>query len=596
MKAAIYTRYSSDHQRETSIEDQNRKCELYAKREGWKIVARYEDRAISGATRNRPGYQAMLTAAKVDAKEREFDALLVDAQSRLGRDQVEVETAFRRLEHLDIRIICLADGYDSIAPKSARKMQRAMKGIINESYLDQLAADTHRGLEGRVLKGFSGGGRAYGYTSEPIENASKLDRYGKPEVSGYKRKVDESQRPVVVDIFSMYADGMNPKAIARELNRRGISSPGANWRRKNPEKRRDGKWMASAVYNMLDNEIYAGQVVWNKSVWVKDPDTGRRIRRPRLESEWHRMTDESLRIISEKLSKKVKARQEQVKNENKRLRESLQRGVLQNGAVAGRKPSNFWSGLLVCGKCGRNFIKVSRYQYGCGSYANGGEHACGNSLRALASMLDDKILATIKAELVSDERIQVMARAMQKHFEKRMRELTAESAKERIRERLTAVAGELQNVADAIAKVGFNEALSAKLDTLTQEKKRLRAEMKSARSDPRLGNDLAKALPALMRQNVAVIEQLGTNKRKADRRMVWRAQRAMEAITGKIELVPAKKARQPHLVAKLELTGERLALLMQQAAVGKVQQKQAAIKMVAGARYGCSLEPIELRK
>jgi hypothetical protein len=70
--------------------------------------------------------------------------------------------------------------------------------------------------------------------------------------------------------------------------------------------------------------------------------------------------------------------------------------------------------------------------------------------------------------------------------------------------------------------------------------------------------------------------------------MVWRAQRAMEALTGKIELVPAKKARKAHLVAKLELTGERLALLMQQAAVGKVPQKQAAIKMVAGARFGSS--------
>jgi DNA-binding FrmR family transcriptional regulator len=152
---------------------------------------------------------------------------------------------------------------------------------------------------------------------------------------------------------------------------------------------------------------------------------------------------------------------------------------------------------------------------------------------------------------------------LSKHFDKRVRELTAQSAKGRISEQLAAVERELQNVADAIAKIGLNEALSAKLDTLTKEKKGLQAEMKTARSDPRLGKDLAKALPALMRQNVAVIEQLGTNKGKADRRMVWRAQRAMEALTGKIELVPAKKARKAHLVAKLELTGERLALLMQ---------------------------------
>jgi site-specific DNA recombinase len=579
VRAAIYARYSSDHQRETSIEDQNRKCESHAKREGWKVVARFEDRAVSGTKRDRPGYQAMLAAAKAE----QFDALIVDAQSRLGRDGVEVEMAFRRLEHLGIRVICVADGYDSTAPKAARKMLRSMKGMINEAYLDQLASDTHRGIEGRVLKGFSGGGRAYGYTSEPIEDAGRLDRYNKPTIVGYKRKVDESQRSVVVDIFSMYADGMNSKAIAKELNRRKVPSPGSTWRRR--DNRRDGKWMASTIYAMLDNEIYVGQVVWNKSVWVKDPESGKRVCRKRPESEWHRATDGSLRIVNEKLWQKVKARQKQVAQENARLREALQRGVLKNGAVAGRKPSNFWSGLLVCGKCGRAFIKVSRYHYACGSYANGGEHACGNTLRALASVLDDKILTALKTDLVSEERVQLMAGAMQKHFDKRMEELTAGSAKERIAERLAAVEGELQNVTDAIAKVGFNEALSKKLDALTREKKGLQAERKTAHSDPRLGKDLARALPVLMKKNFAAIEQLGTNKRTADRRMVWRAQRAMESITGKIELVPAQRARQPHLVAKLELTGERLALLMQRAVSDQPQQNQEAIKMVAGVGF-----------
>lgn len=579
MKAAIYARYSSEKQRDTSIDDQNRKCEQHAERERWDVVARFEDRGMSGTKRDRPGYQAMLAGAKA----RDFDVLLLDDQSRLSRDGVESETAFRRMEYWGVRIICLTDGYDSNAPRQARKIQRATKSLMNEMYLDDLADKTHRGVEGQVLKGYSGGGRAYGYTSEPIEDASNADRYGKPNIVGYRRKVDETKRPIVVDIFSMYADGLSCKQIARELNRLAIPSPAADWKRKHRSKRQDGKWMASTIYSMLDNEIYVGQVVWNRSQWVRDPDTGRRKRRSRPKSEWHRVGDSSLRIVSDALWSKVKARQRHISAENARLRESLRRGVLENHNVAGRKPGNFWSGLLVCGKCGRNYIKVSRYHYGCGSYANGGEYACGNSLRAVASVLDNKILTSIKSELLSEKRLRLMERTMLRYFEQRIAEIKAEGSRERIAKRITAVEAELSNVADAIAQVGMNQTLSAKLDALTREKLRLTAEQQAATTDPRLAKDIAQALPMLVRQNIALVEQLGTNKRKADSRMVARAQQAMEKLTGKIELNPSKGKRDPHLVATLELTGEHLALLAQEAAVSNTKQKQGAIKMVAGA-------------
>ena len=54
-------------------------------------------------------------------------------------------------------------------------------------------------------------------------------------------------------------------------------------------------------------------------------------------------------IDSDELWSKAKARQQRVSAENARLRDSLKRGVLENDNVAGRKPGNFWSGLLVCG-------------------------------------------------------------------------------------------------------------------------------------------------------------------------------------------------------------------------------------------------------
>ena len=50
MRVVLYARYSSDNQREASIEDQFRICREQAMREKWKIVGTYKDAGISGAS------------------------------------------------------------------------------------------------------------------------------------------------------------------------------------------------------------------------------------------------------------------------------------------------------------------------------------------------------------------------------------------------------------------------------------------------------------------------------------------------------------------------------------------------------------------
>ena len=60
MQAVIYARYSSDAQREASIEDQVRLCRELAERQGWAVVEVYADHALSGASTLRPGYQRLL--------------------------------------------------------------------------------------------------------------------------------------------------------------------------------------------------------------------------------------------------------------------------------------------------------------------------------------------------------------------------------------------------------------------------------------------------------------------------------------------------------------------------------------------------------
>ena len=77
MRAAIYARFSSDLQRDASIEDQVRSCREYAARQGLTIVDVYADRAVSGASLMRSGIQKLLR----DAQRGAFDLVLSEALS-----------------------------------------------------------------------------------------------------------------------------------------------------------------------------------------------------------------------------------------------------------------------------------------------------------------------------------------------------------------------------------------------------------------------------------------------------------------------------------------------------------------------------------
>lgn len=73
MNAVIYARYSSDSQREESIEGQLRECREYAERNDMTVVGTYIDRAFSAKTADRPEFQRMI---KDSAKEL-FEIVLV---------------------------------------------------------------------------------------------------------------------------------------------------------------------------------------------------------------------------------------------------------------------------------------------------------------------------------------------------------------------------------------------------------------------------------------------------------------------------------------------------------------------------------------
>lgn len=92
-KVAIYARYSSDNQREASIEDQFRLCREYAKRQGWQLVESYSDQAVSGASLLRPGIQTLLA----DAQSKRFNVIPAESLDRISRDQEDIADGYNRV-------------------------------------------------------------------------------------------------------------------------------------------------------------------------------------------------------------------------------------------------------------------------------------------------------------------------------------------------------------------------------------------------------------------------------------------------------------------------------------------------------------------
>jgi len=208
MRAAIYARYSSDLQSETSIDDQVRLCRERVERDGMSVAEIFTDYAISGGSlSNRPGMLSLLAAAKHG----DFDVVVAEALDRISRDQEDIAAIYKRLRHADVRIVTLSEG-------EINELHIGLKGTMNALFLKDLAIKTRRGQRGRVEAGKIPGGKSYGHTivRRILDNGS---------VSTGEREIDPDEATIVRRIFAEYADGMAPRRIRRSPQRRRRRQP-----------------------------------------------------------------------------------------------------------------------------------------------------------------------------------------------------------------------------------------------------------------------------------------------------------------------------------------------------------------------------------
>ena len=226
MTAVIYARYSSDNQREESIEGQIRECTAYAEKNGITIIKHYIDRAISAKTDNRPEFQQMIK----DSDKKLFDIVLVWKLDRFARNRYDSARYKTQLKKNGVKLMSateiISEGPEGII------LESVLEGYA-EYYSADLAEKVVRGQTENILKGRCNGGRGtFGYT---------LD-------SERKFHIDPLASPFVLESFRKYRDGLTMKEIRDWLNENGIKNPVG------------GAFTYNSVEHMLKNRRYIGEL------------------------------------------------------------------------------------------------------------------------------------------------------------------------------------------------------------------------------------------------------------------------------------------------------------------------------------------------
>ena len=225
MKAVIYARYSSDSQREESIEGQLRECTAFAEKNGITVLRHYIDRAYSAKTDNRPEFQNMIK----DSGKRLFDIVIVWKLDRFARNRYDSARYKATLKKNGVKVV-----------SATEIISEGAEGIILESVLEGYAEYYSADLSEKVVRGmtdnalkckFNGGTMPIGYVIDAEQHF----------------QIDPLTAPFVLEAFKRYDGGETISSIMNWLNEQGLTNT------------RGRKMTFNSVGHILHNRRYIGE-------------------------------------------------------------------------------------------------------------------------------------------------------------------------------------------------------------------------------------------------------------------------------------------------------------------------------------------------
>ena len=232
MTGVIYARYSSDNQREESIEGQLRECYAFARKNEISVVREYIDRAFSAKTDKRPDFQKMIK----DSSKRNFDLVIVWKLDRFARNRYDSANYKAVLKRNGVKVM-----------SATESISEGSEGILLESVLEGMAEYYSADLSEKVFRGhtenalkckYNGGTLPIGYTTDKEQNYH----------------IDPITAPFVLEAYQNYDEGMTMSEIAAILNQHEVKNT------------RGGRISIENVGSLLKNRRYTGEYIYRDIV------------------------------------------------------------------------------------------------------------------------------------------------------------------------------------------------------------------------------------------------------------------------------------------------------------------------------------------
>lgn len=419
--AVGYCRFSSNNQREESIDAQRRAIRYFAMQEGYNIIRFYEDKALSGKTATkRTAFQQMME----DAKSGEFQAVIVHKLDRFSRDLGDTLQYEKKLNDHGIELVSVMEKLDSTP--TGILMKTIIAGI-NSFYVQNLAIEVFKGLKENAYNCcFTGGKPPLGY-----------------DILDKKYVINTHEAEAVRMIFDLYDQGYGYGEIITKLNAQGYTTKTGQPFGKN------------SLYEILHNERYKGVFIYNKH--TKRRSDGSRTRSYKKDEEIIRIPNGVPAIVPEDVWNRC----------NKKT--ARNRGA---GSQANAKEMYLLTGLIYCGECGGKMYGNGRYPapdrpklitYRCSTRQM---KKCCDNKEIKRDLVEEFVIDQLQQYLLGDKLIPELTAQLNQYI--KASETTPQeiaSYKQRIKE----LEGNRKNIVDAITKTGFNATFEQKLKDIETE-------------------------------------------------------------------------------------------------------------------------------
>lgn len=373
-RALIYVRVSTDEQAQ-SAETQEAAARAWCERAGHEVADVIRDIGYSGAEWiNRPGPALLEAGAR--RKPRPWDLVVVRDADRIGRDAHRLPRLCAIFRERGVQVVEYSTG---------RSMELDGFGVVVVNVMAAVAQVEREAIARRTrgahasmhARGQVVGGRVYGYRN--VRTAG-----------GVHYEPHATEAPVVREMFARRAAGETIRALARDLNSRGLPSPFG------------GQWSPSVVGSILRRERYLGVLSWGRAtkryvdgtlVRARDGDVAR-IERPELA------------LIDPDTWSRVRALDLPVRGRT------------------GTPARHLLVGHAVCDRCERALVVLRTRHgnatvpaYACGGAKDRGPAGCPVRMRRRVEELDELVLEWMEREAYAPGVLEEMLRGLRARFE-----------------------------------------------------------------------------------------------------------------------------------------------------------------------------------